>query len=146
MIKNERQYKITKAQAVRFSNNLESLRQRPKDKNSLHPLIAKAQEDALSSQLADLESELSEYESLKEGEFQWDSLNIVADLPFILIKARIAQGLSQKELAERIGLKEQQIQRYEATDYATANLARIKEVVSAFGVEIYSPTSTTDSQ
>ena len=89
---------------------------------------------------------MSEYESLKEGEFQWDSLNIVADLPFILIKARIAQGLSQKELAERIGLKEQQIQRYEATDYATANLARIKEVVSAFGVEIYSPTSTTDSQ
>ena len=146
MIKNERQYKITKAQAVRFSNNLESLRQRPKDENNLHPLVAKAQEDALSSQLADLESELSEYESLKEGEFQWDSLNIVADLPFILIKARIAQGLSQKELAERIGLKEQQIQRYEATDYATANLARIKEVVSAFGVEIYSPTSTTDSQ
>ena len=146
MIKNERQYKITKAQAVRFSNNLESLRQRPKDENSLHPLVAKAQEDALSSQLADLESELSEYESLKEGEFQWDSLNIVADLPFILIKARIAQGLSQKELAERIGLKEQQIQRYEATDYATANLARIKEVVNAFGVEIYSPTSTTDSQ
>ena len=87
MIKNERQYKITKAQAVRFSNNLESLRQRPKDENSLHPLVAKAQEDALSSQLADLESELSEYESLKEGEFQWDSLNIVADLPFILIKA-----------------------------------------------------------
>ena len=61
-------------------------------------------------------------------------------MPYILIKARIAQGLSQKELAERIGLKEQQIQRYEATDYASANLSRIKEVVSAFGVGINSPT------
>ena len=100
--------------------------------------------DALSSQLADLESELSEYESLKAGEFQLDSLKVVADLPSILIKARIAQGLSQKELAERIGLKEQQIQRYEATDYASANLARIKEVVSAFGVEINSAASTPD--
>ena len=146
MIKNERQYKITKAQAVRFSNALESLRQHPNNDDSLHPLIAKAQEDALCSQLADLESELSEYESLRAGQFHWDSLKLVADLPSILIKARIAQGLSQKELAERIGLKEQQIQRYEATDYASANLARIKEVVRAFGVETYSPTSTTDSQ
>ena len=51
MIKNERQYKITRAQAVRFSNILESLRQRPDADNSLHPLIAKAQEDAISSQL-----------------------------------------------------------------------------------------------
>ena len=139
MIKNERQYKITKAQAARFSNALENLRRRPDNDNGLHPLIAKAQEDALSSQLADLETELSEYESLKAGEFRLDSLKLVADLPFILIKARIAQGLSQKDLAERIGLKEQQIQRYEATDYATANLARIKEVVSAFGVEINNP-------
>ena len=75
-----------------------------------------------------------------------DSLKVVADLPSILIKARIAQGLSQKDLAERIGLKEQQIQRYEATDYASANLSRIKEVVIAFGVEINSPASTTDSR
>ena len=89
---------------------------------------------------------MSEYESLKAGEFQLDSLKVVADLPSILIKAWIAQGLSQKGLAERIGLKEQQIQRYEATDYASANLARIKEVASAFGVEISSPTSTTDSR
>ena len=142
MIKNERQYKITKAQAARFSNALDSLRQRPRNDDSLHPLIAKAQEDALSSQLADLERDLREYEALKAGEFQLDSLKVVADLPSILIKARIAQGLSQKELAERIGLKEQQIQRYEATDYASANLARIKEVASAFGVEINSPSIT----
>ena len=145
MIKNERQYKITKAQAVRFSKALENFRQDPNTGNSLHPLIAKAQEDALSSQLADLESDLIEYESLKSGEFRLDSLKLVADLPFILIKARISQGLSQKELADRIGLKEQQIQRYEATDYASANLARIKEVVDAFGVENSSPTSTTNA-
>ena len=93
-----------------------------------------------------MESELSDYESLKAGEFQLDSLSIVADLPFILIKARIAQGLSQKELAERIGLKEQQIQRYEATDYASANLARIMEVARAFGAEINTPTTAADTQ
>ena len=133
MIKNERQYRITRAQADRFSQTLDSLRQRPSDAEGVHPLIAKAQEDALRSQLADLEGELREYESLRAGKFPMDELSVVAELPTVLIKARIAQGLSQKDLAERIGLKEQQIQRYEATDYASASLTRIKEVVSALG-------------
>ena len=139
MIKNERQYKITKAQAARFSNTLESLRQKPDADNRTHPLIAKAQEDALSSQLADLESELREYESLKAGEFHLEPLEAIVDVASALIKARIALGMSQKDLAERIGLKEQQIQRYEATDYASANLARIKEIVGAFGLDIGNP-------
>ena len=133
MIKNERQYRITRAQADRFSQTLDNLRQRPSDAEGVHPLIAKAQEDALRSQLADLEGELREYESLRAGKFPMDELSVVAELPTVLIKARIAQGLSQKDLAERIGLKEQQIQRYEATDYASASLTRIKEVVSALG-------------
>ena len=68
-----------------------------------------------------------------------DSLKLVADLPSILIKARIAQGLSQRDLAERVGVKEQQIQRYEATDYASANLARLKEVAAVFRVKTDSP-------
>ena len=146
MIKNERQYRITKAMAARFQNNLTGLKQKPDADDGVHPLIAKAQEEALTSQLADLENELVEYESLKAGKFRLDSLKIVADLPSVLIKARIAQGLSQKELAERIGLKEQQIQRYEATDYASANLARIQEVASAFNVDVDNPTTATDSE
>ena len=147
MIKNERQYRITKAMAARFQNNLTDLKQRPDADGGVHPLIAKAREEALTSQLADLDNELQEYESLKASKFRLDSLKkVVADLPSVLIKARIAQGLSQKELAERIGLKEQQIQRYEATDYASANLARIQEVASAFNVDVDSPTTATDSE
>lgn len=134
MIKNERQYRITKAQAKRFSQTLDSLRGRPED-SKVHPLIVKAQEDAIRSQLADLEGELQEYESLKAGEFQANVLKLVAFLPAALIKARIAHGLSQKDLAERMGLKEQQIQRYEATDYASASLTRIKDIVSALDIE-----------
>ena len=133
MIKNERQYRITTAQAARFARSLESLEQRSGETEGLHPRIAQAQRDALRSQLGDLERELREYESLKAGGFELDGLSVFAELATFLIKARIAQGLSQKDLAERLGLKQQQIQRYEATDYASASLARIKEVASALG-------------
>ena len=131
MIKNERQYRITKNQAERFSKTLASFRQRPRETEEVHPHIAKAREDAVRSQLSDLEEQLREYESLKAGKFEPEHLAVVAELPAVLIKARIAQGLSQKDLAERLSLKEQQIRRYEATDYGSASLTRIKEVLGA---------------
>ena len=134
MIKNERQYRITKSQAARSAKALDALDQRTNADSGLYPLVAKAQEDGIKSQLEELETELREYESLKAGEFQLDSLKLVAELPSILIKARIAQGMSQRELAERVGLKEHHIQRYESTDYVSASLARIRQVVSAIGV------------
>ena len=134
MIKNERQYRITKAQADRFSLTLERLAQGAEGPAAVHPRIAKAREDALRSQLADLRSEMREYESLTAGGFPVDDLQAIANLPVVLIKARIAQGLSQKDLARRLGLKEQQIQRYEATDYASASFKRIREVAGALGL------------
>ena len=131
MIKNERQYRITKAQAKRFSQTLADLQKRCSESEGIHPLIAEAQENAVKSQLKDLKEELREYEILKAGKFPGDELSVVAQLPTVLIKARISRGLSQKDLAERLGLQEQQIQRYEATEYASASLTRIKEVAGA---------------
>ena len=147
MIKNERQYRITRNQADRFSQTLDSLRGRSREAaEGTHPLIAKAQEDAVRSQLEDLEEKLREYESLKAGNFELGDLHMVAELPSALIKARIAQGLSQKELAERLKLKEQQIQRYEATDYASASLNRIREVVNALGIDAGDPAPAAGSR
>ena len=136
MIKNERQYRITRTQAERFARTLEGLRSRPEGADGMHPMIAQAQVDAVSSQLADLEAELREYEAIREGGFEVEALRVVTDLPELLIKARISQGITQRELANRLGLKEQQIQRYEATDYATAKWSRIREVAGALSMEL----------
>lgn len=131
MIKNERQYLITKAQAARFRQTLNVLRRRTDEASDVHPRIAQAQEDAVDSQLADLERELREYEALKAGDFPLEELNVIGGIATTLIKARIAQGLSHRELAQRVGIKEQQIQRYEATNYEAANLSRLQAVASA---------------
>ena len=57
----------------------------------------------------------------------------MSELPRLLIKARIARGLSQKSLAGRLGLKEQQNQMYEASEYASASLARVRSVAEVLG-------------
>lgn len=131
MIKNERQYRITRAQAARFEAALATASSQSADARAAHPRLLKAQADALRSQLESLTRELSEYEGLKSGEVPPPDLAYVADVPRDLIRARIASGLSQKELAERLGMPEQQIQRYEATDYESVSFARILEIVDA---------------
>lgn len=65
MIENERQYQITKIQARRFAESVRAVEEGRADKISPGPMMANAQKEALMSQLADLESELREYESLK---------------------------------------------------------------------------------
>ena len=134
MIKNERQYRITKAQMKKFEGALAKLAQN-QDEN-IHPLLQKAHQDALRSQYDELRMQLEEYDALVEGKRDVLERLSLTDLPRALIQARIARGLSQKDLAHRLGLKEQQIQRYEANEYATANLERLKEIVEALGIEI----------
>ena len=57
-------------------------------------------------------------------------------MPRALIRARIASGMTQEGLALRLGLKAQQVQRYEATEYESASFARIRKVVQALGLRM----------
>lgn len=136
MITNERQLQISKAQAARFRESLEALEGRALDQTDLHPLMKKAQIDAIRGQLESLLAEIREYERLKKGEISSIELDSLTDLPDGLIRARIAAGLTQKELAGRLGMREQQIQRYEASRYEGASFARIVDVADAIGVKV----------
>jgi ribosome-binding protein aMBF1 (putative translation factor) len=136
MIKNDRQYRITKAQAARFAHALEMLRKHSEEKAGVHPLLRKAEREALESQLADLNAQMAEYEALRSGRRSARLPDSLEELPRALIEARIAAGWSQRELAEHLGLKEQQIQRYEATGYAAASLERVQSVAHALGVRL----------
>jgi transcriptional regulator with XRE-family HTH domain len=132
MIKNDREYRITKAQAARFAQALAGFASSP----GVDPRLARAQKEALQSQLDELLEQLHEYEALRSTPSPVVSLDSLEELPAALIRARIAAGLTQRQLAERLGLKEQQIQRYEATDYSSADFARLSEIARALGVRI----------
>jgi ribosome-binding protein aMBF1 (putative translation factor) len=94
------------------------------------------QRGALESQLAELDAQLTEYEKLRSGSLKKLKKSRFQNLPLELIRARIARGMTQKDLARKLGLKEQQIQRYEETEYASASLGRVYEVTKALGMEV----------
>jgi len=132
MIKNDRQYRITKARADEFRT---ALAEASEDKTVSDPLIAKAMRDGVASQLQSLDFELAEYDRLRAGDVSVIKAQGLADLPRALIRARVALGFTQAELAERLELREQQIQRWEGIDYANASLETLVKVARALGVE-----------
>jgi transcriptional regulator with XRE-family HTH domain len=133
MISNERQYRITKSRAEEFERALGELTTRQANAD---PLWRNVQRDAVTSQLDDLREELRLYETLRKRGPEAVEVTSFEDLPRALIMARIAAGLTQKELGNLLALKEQQIQRYEATGYASASLQRIRSVVEALGLRL----------
>lgn len=133
MIKNSKQLALTNKRIEEFSSTIAQLQSEPA---KLSPLLAKAQIDALTYQLETLEQQKAEYERLLAGEFAVFDVNNIADLPKSLIMARIALGLTQKNLAERLGMKEQQIQRYENTEYGSASFTTLVSIVEALDLKI----------
>lgn len=136
MITNERQYKITKAALDKLDESIKGFDFQRGEKAAPSKTLAKAHVDALASERQVLADQLREYEVLKSGAIADFTAESLRELPALLVKARIAKGMSQRQLAERLGLKEQQIQRYEAEKYASASLRRINEVADALNLRV----------
>ena len=135
VIKNERQFKTSKAQAALLRETLNSITT-TEDDSEISPHLVELEIRALESQLFQIQTEIDEYVELTQrppAKIEVASLEL---LPAALIKARIAARMTHRDLAELLGLQEQQIQRYEATDYAKASLSRLIEIAAALGVNI----------
>ena len=131
MITNEKQYRITKTQATKFLDALNNFR--TTDNTTI---VEKAKYGALKSQYEELKEQIEEYELLKSGKVQVSEAHSLDELPKILIQSRIVQGLTQSDLAQKLNLKTQQIQRYEADMYAQISFTRLNEIAMVLGVSL----------
>ena len=130
MIKNEHQYRITRKLLCELESSLSSV-YGDKQFAELPAKAKSAHISGLKAQLQQCSEDLSEYEALKSGRFDFNKLPNLDQIPSWLIKARIARGLNQEVLGALLRLKKQQIQQYESTDYASVSLTRIREIAEA---------------
>ncbi len=135
MITNERQYRITKGWLKKFEASIAVHEQRepPPD---VHPRIHAAAGDALRSEAEVLRDQLRAYERLRAGRVKQRTLRSLNGLPEAIIEARIAARITQKGLANRLGVAEQQVQRWEATEYAGVSLQRVQAIADALGATV----------
>lgn len=131
MIYSDKQYGVSSAQLAKLQDALAAAKERASDQEWLK----KAEINGLKSQIADIEAELAEYNLLKSGQVSFSKTYALEELPRVLVQARISSGMSQTDLAEKLGMKPQQVQRYEATSYMGASLGRLIEISKALGVK-----------
>jgi len=91
-----------------------------------------------------LEDELREYDQLKSGELILPPIQRLDQIAPFIAKIRIAKGVSQTELARRLGVSKQVISRYEESEYHTVGIGRIQEILDAIGIKAAVTLSVTE--
>jgi ribosome-binding protein aMBF1 (putative translation factor) len=80
--------------------------------------------------------ELAEYDAIRSGDTCEFAVAEVDDLGGALVKARLARGWTQRQLAEKLGTSEQMVQKDESRAYENAGLARVAEVADVLGYSL----------
>ena len=135
MIRNETEYQ----QAVRRLNEERGRlhdHQRRLEQSGLGAEELKRALDPLRSFHLQLEEEVESYERLKRGDLG-ELLNLHG-LGHTLVALRIALGLTQRELAERLDVHESQVSRDERNEYHGITIERASRILDAMGVQLKS--------
>lgn len=138
MIKNEKQYEYTQECARKFEYSIRALKQDEELKKK-DPEGWQLSCDVKQSHLMALQTEIAEYDRLTSHDRHTPIILTLDDIDYlaqILIKARMAAKLSQKQLADLAGLTEEQIKRYEDNDYEDASFMDVRFVIYALEIKI----------
>lgn len=135
MITNERQFRIANAQLKRFEGAL-AAQVATGPSPDVHPRIHQAMIEATASERDELRAQLERYDDLRSGRVAERTLTSIRELPIALVEARIAAQLTQRGLAERLGVPEQQVQRWEANSYAGVGIERLQEIADALKLQV----------
>jgi DNA-directed RNA polymerase specialized sigma subunit len=130
VIRNEREYKEALSRLEKDREVVEAQRRALAGSELSEEEVERALGPMLSFH-AQLEEEVEWYERVRRREFA--VFHDVRDIGRTLIALRIANGLSQRELAERLGVSEAQVSRDERNEYHGITIERAQRVLEAMG-------------
>lgn len=133
MIRNESEYQEAVARIKEERGRIEEQRKQL-DASGLSPDQIKRALDPMVSFHLQLAEEVESYERLQRGEF--DEIRNLRGIGRLLIGLRIAQGLTQRELAARLGVNESQVSRDERNEYHGVTLERAAKILDALQAEV----------
>lgn len=133
MIKNDRQYEYTKKNLVFLKKEFEIMKKKhPMDKDKIYFLSQGRIEH-----IAQLEKEIKEYEDIKNNPFPGSSkIDELYKISQNLVRFRIARGITQKQLARKIGCKQSDISRLEREGYCGFSVNQLYKITKALNLKI----------
>ena len=102
------------------------------EKDGLPAIDVERALDPVRSFVQQLRGIIDEYERVRRGELP--DIVSLDDLGPALVAARVAAGVTQRELAVRLGVHESQVSRDEKNDYHGVTIERASKVLATIGV------------
>lgn len=138
LIFTERQASELEAEIDQISQALSSEQTLKSIIDGLPKLAIEGIRRSLATEKRELAKKLEAYRQAQNGDVELMKQQVGNDLGELLIIARLFQNWKQKDLARKLGLQEQAIQRWESERYRSINLANYMKVARALSLE-FSP-------
>jgi len=130
VIRNEREYKEALSRLERDREVISAQRRALVERGLSEEEVNRGLGPLLSFR-AQLEEEVEWYERARRREFKVS--HDMRDTGYMLIALRIANQLTQKELAEKLGVSEAQVSRDERNEYHGITVDRAQRILDAMG-------------
>jgi len=135
MIRNENEYQEAARRLQKERTRLDDHKAHLVGLGLAHDEVKRAI-DPLRSFHDQLAEEVESYERLKRGDIA--ELMNLHGLGHALVALRIALGLTQRELASRMGVHESQVSRDERNEYHNITVDRASRILDVLGVRLWS--------
>jgi len=135
MIRNDKEYEEAVRRLIDEKQRLGQQKAKLKEMNLSADEIKRALDPMRSFHLQ-LAEEVESYERLKRGEFA--EVRNLRGIGQLLIAARISQGISQRELAQRLDVNESQVSRDERNEYHGITIERAARILDVLGIDVVS--------
>lgn len=133
MIKNDRQYTYTKNKLHEFQKDLKEIQQKYSFDKSKLKLLSQGYIE----HIAQLKTEIANYEKIKTLPLPKKlRANTPAEISQQLVRLRVAKGLTQAQLAARMGCRQSDISRMERADYKGYSYQLLEKVANILGVDL----------
>ncbi len=136
IVSTERQARELEQEVERISHALSSEQTLKSVIDGLPDLAIEGIRRSLTTEKRELLTRLEAYRRAQNGDVELMKQQAGDDLGDLLIIARLAQNWKQKDLARKLGLQEQAIQRWESERYRNINLANYMKVARALSLDI----------
>jgi DNA-binding XRE family transcriptional regulator len=133
MILTELEYRNTKKQIAEYEQKeleqIQALKEKGLSDTQIEFVLSPSR-----SQIAQMKWEVEEYERYKRGDFS--NIAHAAGIGRLLIAMRIYRGLTQAELAQRLGVTAAQVSKDERNEYYNVTHQKMLQVLRALGMDL----------
>lgn len=135
VIRTDKEYSVMKERLLQDEKLIQAQEEELKKMGLTEEQIKRVVEPTISFH-QQLKEEVAYYERIKKGEF--DALENLSGLGRILIGARISLGISQSDLANRLGVSEAQISKDERNEYHGITIEKAQRILDALDIKLIS--------